>query len=549
MTFRKPIIREFIRNFSIRTGVGGTLAVAKLKPAQSGATTVKADAMGDHFRDGAAMIRQPFCVYGADERLVAYNNAFADLHRLPDGSCLLYPGIAFQEIMEWRRQTGFFTESGDHQDAATSHEYRLVRGDVIYQLADGRWMFVDNTPLPDGRLACIWSDITAVKQAEQRLRELTQVLHRSQDHLYSAQRVAHVGSIERDLQTGAATWTPEMYKLFDRDPATPPPTREEAPKLFHPEDRARFRAMTLAAEQGTPTPPSEFRVIRPDGSIRWLHHESEVVHDEEGRPWLRVGTYRDVTEIHEYQEQQHALQEELLARERLSAMGSLTAKVARDLRDPLSTIKNSLYLMRTEIAEQHAAGRALDRIERSADRCNRIIADLLEYSHSLPLRRRPYGLDDWLRETVPALADELHVPVQLDFGAPGAVELDPARLRCALGNILENAVQAAGEAGAAERPLRVRLRTRIDGDSARLDIIDNGPGMAAQTLARAFEPLFSTRRFGTGLGLATTRQVVAQHGGTIELTSRLGRGTRARINLPLCESSAASNNLRAASAA
>jgi hypothetical protein len=63
--------------------------------------------MGDHFRDGAAMIRQPLCVYGADERLVAYNQAFANLHLLPDSSCLLYPGITFQEIMEWRRQVGF----------------------------------------------------------------------------------------------------------------------------------------------------------------------------------------------------------------------------------------------------------------------------------------------------------------------------------------------------------------------------------------------------------------------------------------------------------
>src|ERR1700722_11152935 len=64
--------------------------------------------MSDHLRDGAAAIHQPFCVYSAQERLVAYNQAFADLHRLPDGGCLLHPGIAFHEIMEWRKQAGFF---------------------------------------------------------------------------------------------------------------------------------------------------------------------------------------------------------------------------------------------------------------------------------------------------------------------------------------------------------------------------------------------------------------------------------------------------------
>jgi signal transduction histidine kinase len=493
--------------------------------------------MGDHFRDGAAMIRQPFCVYGADERLIAYNQAFADLHLLPDGSYLLYPGIAFQEIMAWRRQVGFFADGPkDDEDA---HEFKLRLGDVIYQLADGRWMFVDNTPLPDGRLACIWSDVTAVKEAERQLWELTQSLHRSQDHLYAAQRVAHVGSIERDLRTGRVTWTPEMYQIFDRDPEQPPPTRDEAPKLFHPEDRARYRAVMVAADEGAPAPPAEFRVVRPDGGIRWVHHESDVVRDDDGKPWLRVGTFRDVTEIHEYQERQSALQEELLARERLSAMGSVTAKVARELRDPLSTIKNSLFLARDGAVSETPAGmRALDRIERSADRCNRIISDLIEYSHSSPLRRRPHALDDWLREIAENLEPEMPVTFKFDLRAPALVELDSGRLRRALGNIIDNAAQAFADAEKFGRAPRIVLRSRVRDGGAEIDVADNGPGMAPEVLERAFEPLFSTRRYGTGLGLATTRQIIAQHGGTIALTSQLGKGTRVRILLPIAEATA-----------
>jgi signal transduction histidine kinase len=506
--------------------------------------------MGDHFRDGAAMIRQPFCVYDADERLVAYNQAFADLHLLPGGTCLLYPGIAFHEIMEWRQQTGFFADARRDEGLSTPHDYKLRLGDVIYQLADGRWMFVDNTPLPDGRLACIWSDITAVKEAERQLWELTRSLHRSHDHLYTAQRVAHVGSIERDLRTGAVTWTPEMYQIFDRDPAQPPPTRDEAPKLFHPEDRARYRAVMTAADEGTPAPPAEFRVVRPDGGIRWVHHESDVVRDDDGKPWLRVGTFRDVTEIHEYQERQAALQQELLARERLSAMGSLTAKVARDLRDPLSTIKNSLFLARADAVTETPAGtRALDRIERSADRCNRIISDLIDYSHSNPLRRRPHVLDDWLRETAESLSAETRVTLKLDLRAPAFVELDPGRLRRALGNIVDNAAQALADAGNLGRAPRIVLRSRRNGSCAEIEITDNGPGIAPETLARAFEPLFSTRRYGSGLGLATARQIVEQHGGTIELASRAGKGTRARILLPIADSAASSGNARIPDAA
>jgi signal transduction histidine kinase len=263
-----------------------------------------------------------------------------------------------------------------------------------------------------------------------------------------------------------------------------------------------------------------------------------------------VGTFRDVTEIHEYQERQAALQQELLARERLSATGAVTAKVARDLRDPLSTIKNSLFLARSgAVTESPGGARALDRIERSADRCNRIISDLIDYSHSGPLRRRPHALDDWLREMAENLSAETRVTLKLDLRAPALVELDPGRLRRALGNIVDNAAQAFADAGDLGRAPRIMLRSRMNGGSAEIEITDNGPGIALETLARAFEPLFSTRRYGSGLGLATTRQIVERHGGTIELVSRVGKGTRARILLPLADSAASPGNARMPNAA
>ena len=505
--------------------------VAKIGPYSE----VADDAMADHFRDGAAAIRQPFCVYSADERLVAYNQAFADLHLRADGTCLLHPGIAFQDIMEWRQETGFFAaELNPHDPQTKIDEYKLRLGDVIYQLADGRWMVVDNTPLPDGRLACIWSDITAVKEAERQLWELTRTLHRSQDHLYCAQRVAHVGSIEFDLRTGQVIWTPEMYEIFGRDRDIPPPTRDEAPKLFHPEDRARYRAVMAAAERGEAAPAGEFRVLRPDGSTRWVHREADVIRDDAGEPWLRVGTYRDVTEIHEYQERQKALQAELLGRERLSAIGSVTERLARELRDPLSTITYSLFLIKGDAERQAPASvRALGRIERSAERCNQIISDLLEYSHSGLLRPRPHDLNDWLREVVAGFAIDPGVVLELDLQATCMVEIDPGRLRRALGHILENAVQAVTEAGTVGRSPLVTLRGRLGDTHAEIAIIDNGPGIPPEVLDRAFEPLLSTKRFGTGLGLTTARQIIEQHGGTIDLESRVGEGTSAVIRLPI----------------
>lgn len=225
-------------------------------------------------------------------------------------------------------------------------------------------------------------------------------------------------------------------------------------------------------------------------------------------------------------------------------MGSVTAMVARDLRDPLSTIKNSLFLVRNEaVTETPVGARALDRIDRSADRCNRIISDLIEYSHGSPLRRRAHVLDDWLREMAETLCSEVGVPLKLDLRAPALVELDPSRLRRALSNIVDNAAQAFADAGDVGRTPRIVLRSRMKGGNVEIDIADNGPGIAPEILSRAFEPLFSTRRDGTGLGLATTRQIVEQHGGAIELTSRLGKGTRARILLPLADADASNSRM------
>jgi two-component system NtrC family sensor kinase len=168
---------------------------------------------------------------------------------------------------------------------------------------------------------------------------------------------------------------------------------------------------------------------------------------------------------------------------------------------------------------------------------------LIEYSHSSSLRRRPHALDDWLREMAEAVKAETRMPLKLDLRAPVVVDLDPSRLRRALGNVVDNAARAFADAGDLGRPPRIVLRSRMRGDSVEIDIADNGPGIAPEILARAFEPLFSTRRSGTGLGLATTRQIIEQHGGTIELFSQPGKGTRARVLLPLAEAEASNSRM------
>ncbi|MGQ0446207.1 MAG: bifunctional diguanylate cyclase/phosphodiesterase, partial [Beijerinckiaceae bacterium] len=134
-------------------------------------------------------------------------------------------------------------------------------------------------------------------------------LRRSEDHLARAQKIAHTGSIEQDLRTGAIAWSGETYRLFGLDPNLPAPVGEAFLDLIHPDDRAACETQgpanqTVSARQlsGLPRVSSKFRIVQPSGAVRQVQHESELILDQHGAPVRWIGTYRDVTEAHEAEE-------------------------------------------------------------------------------------------------------------------------------------------------------------------------------------------------------------------------------------------------------
>jgi signal transduction histidine kinase len=237
--------------------------------------------------------------------------------------------------------------------------------------------------------------------------------------------------------------------------------------------------------------------------------------------------------IDERTQELRAAQDELLKKERLSAIGQITATVAHELRNPLSAIRNSTFVLKELSA---TAGRAIERpvnrIERSIERCDRIVEELLDYTRGGKVNPEPRRLDQWLAELAGDLTRPQGGKIELDLRAGDArVRIDPERFRRVAINLVDNAVEAM-VAAPREAPPRLVIRTRAEGGSAVIEIEDNGPGIPHAHLTRVFEPLFSTKSFGTGLGLPTVKQIVEQHDGTIELQSREGEGTRATIRLP-----------------
>jgi len=230
----------------------------------------------------------------------------------------------------------------------------------------------------------------------------------------------------------------------------------------------------------------------------------------------------------------HAAQDELLKKERLSVIGQITATVAHELRNPLSAIRNSAFVLKTSAqAGGLAIERPVTRIERSVDRCERIVAELLDYTRVRDLRREPRAFDAWIGEVVAELAPPQGGTIGFDLRAGGArVSFDADRLRRVVINLVDNAVQAFGEPEAKEAAPRIVVRTLASDHDIILEIEDNGPGIARDNLAKVFEPLFSTKSFGTGLGLPMVKQIVEQHDGHIALASTPGQGTCVKIRLP-----------------
>jgi signal transduction histidine kinase len=224
--------------------------------------------------------------------------------------------------------------------------------------------------------------------------------------------------------------------------------------------------------------------------------------------------------------------------ERLAELGTLTGGLAHEIKNPLSTIQLNLQLLREDLPdpEQDPAYRRivnrLTTVQKEASRLRDILDDFLRYAGKMELQRRPTDLNTLLEEMV----DFFHPQAQLQrvqlrlkrADEPLVVPLDERLIKQALLNLLINAVHAMPEGG------DVLLSARRDEDGrAVIDVIDTGKGIEPDALGRIFQAYYSTKKGGHGLGLAISKRIVEEHGGTIGATSEVGKGTDFRIELPL----------------
>lgn len=234
------------------------------------------------------------------------------------------------------------------------------------------------------------------------------------------------------------------------------------------------------------------------------------------------------------------LEERLHFAERSTAMGRLAAAVAHEIRNPLNFVNLSIDHLREQLSAQEARPRGdferiLGTMKSEISRLNRLVGDFLSFGKPMRLDPRPCALEEVVRE-VAALVDHkardqgIALAIETEEGLPSVVA-DADLLKTCFLNLMINGVDAMPEGGL----LSVSVRRRAAGEPGGLvvEVSDTGHGMPPDAVRAAFEPYFSTKDTGLGLGLALTRKIVEDHGGSIALDSEPGRGTTVRIMLPL----------------
>ncbi len=289
-----------------------------------------------------------------------------------------------------------------------------------------------------------------------------------------------------------------------------------------------------AVRLGRPVQREECSVESPGGS-RVLGVTAHPLRRDDAvlRGFLVI--FADLTEI------QKEIQEQQLV-ERLSQLGELTAGVAHELRNSLATLRGYLTLIERG-REDESIGDYLGEIRRESDHLQRVLEDFLTFAR--PGSARPQEVD-LLSLVHRAAADPALGQAAITVSAEGDAESfqvrgDPQLLERALRNVLSNAIEAQREADRS-KPVRARLLKRDSGVTVLVE--DRGAGIAEDVLEKVFDPFFSQRAGGVGMGLALTRRIVLLHGGRVTLESRSGGGARASIWIPYGKIVTESNNPR-----
>lgn len=308
---------------------------------------------------------------------------------------------------------------------------------------------------------------------------------------------------------------------------------------IHADDRERVRQAAEAGQEGLDFDDT-YRVVRPDGALRWIHARTFPVRNASGRVLRIVGVAEDITERRQLEEQFHQAQ-------KIQAIGQLAAGVAHDFNNILAAILGNVQLALHDTDVAHPAHASLEEIGKASARGKSLVQQILAFSQQQHHERQVIELGPIVQEAVSLLRaiipSTVEIVITIDAATP-TVLADPTQINQVVVNLCTNAWHALedepGHIAVTVEPMYLdatsagRLDGMHPGQVACLTVTDNGKGMDAATQACIFDPFFTTKEpnKGTGLGLSVVHGIVRGHDGAIAVSSRPGSGTAFSIYLP-----------------
>ena len=302
---------------------------------------------------------------------------------------------------------------------------------------------------------------------------------------------------------------------------------------IHPEDRERVVAGLPTQRLGNYD--VEYRIVRPDGTIRWVRDRAFPIRNAQGEVYRIAGITDDITERQQIEQQRLELAVE---HERVKILRDFVSEVSHDLRNPLTTLNLKIRLIR-DTGDPDKRRQYLEDLSLQAARMNKMINDMLtlvRLERTGEATLAPTNINQLIRgicaEMRPMIESKaIELLLDLDEAIP-EVQADVDDLSRALANLIENAAHYTPSNG------RIRIETQVLHPSVVIRVSDTGIGIRQEDLPHIFERFFrttdarATDQGGTGLGLAIAKQIIERHGGRIEVTSTIGRGTTFSVYLP-----------------
>jgi PAS domain S-box-containing protein len=375
-------------------------------------------------------------------------------------------------------------------------------------------------------------DITKRKRAEEKLR-------RSEAYLAEGQRMSHTGSWAWNVSTGDLFWSQEHFRIFGLDPEKAKPSYKMFFEMVHPEDRSiLMRGFELAVNEQSDF-EANYRIIRPEGTIRHIHSLSHPISNESGAVIEYVGTVIDTTDRKLAEEAARKAQAELAHAARALTLGEMTTSIAHEVNQPLGAIvangQACLRLLARDARDLKEVREAVGCMISDAVRASEVIKRIRAHLKKNAPEKAPLDINETIQEVIALAAgglgkNQVFLRTELEADLPPVLG-DRIELQQVLLNLILNGCEAMSGVGWLQRELLINSR-KSESDEVMVAVRDSGVGIDPPTSERLFDAFFTTKEGGLGLGLSISRTIIEAHGGRLWASSNEDRGATVQFTLP-----------------